>query len=53
MPSPGTAAAAPSAIAPGYGKTTALAQWAASEPQRRSAWVSVDRHDNDPVVLRT
>jgi LuxR family maltose regulon positive regulatory protein len=37
----------------GYGKTTALAQWAASEAQRRSAWVSVDRHDNDPVVLLT
>jgi LuxR family maltose regulon positive regulatory protein len=37
----------------GYGKTTALAQWAASEGQRRSAWVSVDQHDNDPVVLLT
>ena len=34
---------------PGYGKTTLLAQWAS----RRSAvaWVSLDRRDNDPVVL--
>jgi LuxR family maltose regulon positive regulatory protein len=34
---------------PGYGKTTLLAQWA----ERRSgvAWVSLDRRDNDPVVL--
>src|SRR4051812_38432071 len=38
---------------PGYGKTTALAQWAASEDPRRFAWVSVDQHDNDPVVLLT
>jgi LuxR family maltose regulon positive regulatory protein len=39
------------AVAPsGYGKTTLLVQWA----QRRSgrvAWISLDRHDNDPVVL--
>src|SRR3954447_9147856 len=33
---------------PGYGKTTALAQWAASDTDRRFAWVSIDRHDNDP-----
>jgi hypothetical protein len=38
---------------PGYGKTTALAQWAASNEQRTFAWVSVDQHDNDPVVLLT
>src|SRR4051812_31157956 len=38
---------------PGYGKTTALAQWAASNEQRPFAWVSVDQHDNDPVVLLT
>src|SRR4051794_31427446 len=38
---------------PGYGKTTALAQWAASSEQRPFAWVSVDQHDNDPVVLLT
>ena len=35
---------------PGSGKTTALAQWAERE-QRRFAWVSLDRRDNDPVVL--
>jgi LuxR family transcriptional regulator, maltose regulon positive regulatory protein len=35
---------------PGYGKTTALAQWAERD-KRASAWVSLDRHDNDPVVL--
>src|SRR3954447_18349741 len=38
---------------PGYGKTTALAQWAQSREQRPFAWVSIDRHDNDPVVLLT
>src|SRR4051812_2034067 len=38
---------------PGYGKTTVLARWAASGARRPSAWVSVDRHDNDPVVLLT
>ena len=37
---------------PGYGKTTLLAQWAAREP-RPVAWVTVDRHDNDPAVLLT
>jgi LuxR family maltose regulon positive regulatory protein len=51
-----SSAAAPIVVVcagPGYGKTTALAQWGASGAQRRSAWVSVDRHDNDPVVLLT
>jgi len=38
---------------PGYGKTTALAQWAMTSEQRPFAWVSVDQHDNDPVVLLT
>src|SRR3954466_6548518 len=38
---------------PGYGKTTALAQWAGSGGERPFAWVSVDQHDNDPVVLLT
>jgi LuxR family transcriptional regulator, maltose regulon positive regulatory protein len=37
---------------PGYGKTTLLAQWAARDP-RPFAWVSLDRRDNDPVVLLT
>jgi LuxR family maltose regulon positive regulatory protein len=37
---------------PGYGKTTLLSQW--SERKReRVAWVSLDRRDNDPVVLLT
>ena len=36
----------------GYGKTTTLAQWV-SGSAHRFAWVSVDRHDNDPVVLLT
>src|ERR1044072_8998371 len=39
--------------AAGYGKTTALAQWVASRPQPDVAWVSVDAHDDDPVVLLT
>ena len=35
---------------PGYGKTTLLAQWAARDG-RDIAWLSLDRRDNDPVVL--
>jgi LuxR family maltose regulon positive regulatory protein len=35
---------------PGYGKTAALAQWV-EHKGRRAGWVSVDRRDNDPVVL--
>ncbi len=35
---------------PGSGKTTALAQWA-ERGKRPFAWVSLDRRDNDPVVL--
>ena len=35
---------------PGYGKTTALSQWAGRDP-RTFAWVSLDQRDNDPVVL--
>ena len=37
---------------PGYGKTTALLQWAARD-RRDFAWVSLDPRDNDPVVLLT
>ena len=37
---------------PGYGKTTALGQWAATD-ERQFAWVSLDHRDNDPVVLMT
>lgn len=38
--------------APGYGKTTALGQWAAHDA-REFAWVSLDQRDNDPVLLLT
>jgi LuxR family transcriptional regulator, maltose regulon positive regulatory protein len=37
---------------PGYGKTTALAQWAAN-PRDKIPWVTVDEGDNDPVALFT
>jgi LuxR family maltose regulon positive regulatory protein len=37
---------------PGYGKTTVLAQWARRKGGR-VGWVTVDRRDNDPVVLLT
>ena len=38
----------------GFGKTTLLTQWLAAGPagpggQRRAAWLSLDRADNDPV----
>ena len=34
----------------GYGKSTLLAQWADAE-DRRVAWVSLDRYDDDPAHL--
>jgi LuxR family maltose regulon positive regulatory protein len=38
-------------VAPaGYGKTTALAQWAGRDG-RPFAWLSLDTHDDDPAVL--
>ena len=37
---------------PGYGKTTLLAQWA-WQGGRQVAWISVDRRDNDPMLLLT
>ncbi len=38
-------------VAPaGYGKTTLLALWA-EDDDRPFAWVSLDSHDNDPIVL--
>ena len=37
---------------PGYGKSTLLSQWA-ERAGRRVGWVSVDRRDNDLVVLLT
>src|SRR4051812_44281685 len=36
--------------AAGYGKTTLLAQWAARDT-RPFAWVTVDRHDDEPLAL--
>lgn len=36
----------------GYGKSTLLAEWARVE-DRRVAWVSLDRFDDDPAVLLT
>jgi LuxR family maltose regulon positive regulatory protein len=36
----------------GYGKSTLLAQWALAE-DRRVAWVSLDRFDDDPALLLT
>jgi LuxR family maltose regulon positive regulatory protein len=40
-------------VAPaGYGKTTLLALWAAAD-DRPFAWLSLDPHDNDPIVLLT
>jgi LuxR family maltose regulon positive regulatory protein len=40
-----------SIVAPGgYGKTTLLAQWAARD-ERRFAWITLDRRDNDPIAL--
>ena len=38
-------------VAPaGYGKSTAIAQWAARDP-RPVAWLSLDARDNDPYLL--
>jgi LuxR family transcriptional regulator, maltose regulon positive regulatory protein len=34
----------------GYGKSTFLAEWAQAE-DRRVAWVSLDRFDDDPAIL--
>ena len=39
-----------SVVAPAYGKTTLLSQWAERNGQA-FAWVSVDEADNDPKVL--
>ena len=35
----------------GFGKTTLLSAWRESEVDRPVAWVSIDEHDDDPVVL--
>lgn len=36
----------------GYGKSTLLEEWAATE-KRAVAWATVDEHDDDPVTLLT
>ncbi len=38
--------------APGFGKTTLLTEWLASD-DRSFAWISLDDRDNDPVVFLT
>ena len=35
----------------GFGKTTLLAEWAASAPTDRVAWLSLDSSDNDPAFF--
>lgn len=35
----------------GYGKSTVLLQWAGADPIRRFGWVTLEKTDNDPVVL--
>ena len=35
----------------GFGKTTLLAEWLATAPSRRVAWVSLDQGDNDPALF--
>jgi ATP/maltotriose-dependent transcriptional regulator MalT len=35
----------------GYGKTTLVAQWRASEADRRFAWITLGSADNDPRTL--
>ena len=37
----------------GYGKTTLAAQWLATSPRHRLAWVALDPADNDPARLWT
>jgi LuxR family transcriptional regulator, maltose regulon positive regulatory protein len=35
----------------GFGKTSLLASWAGQSPEGAIAWLSLDRHDNDPGRL--
>lgn len=37
----------------GFGKTTLLAEWIASGPTNRTAWISLDQSDNDPAFFWT
>jgi LuxR family maltose regulon positive regulatory protein len=36
------------AAPPGFGKSTLLAEWAATQADARVAWLSLDKNDNDP-----
>ena len=47
QPAPVTLLCAPA----GYGKTALLADWAARAPAGAIAWLSLDRHDDDPGRL--
>ncbi len=38
------------AAPPGFGKSTLISQWCATQPFR-SAWVTLDADDNDPMIL--
>lgn len=35
----------------GYGKTTLLMQWAEADPMRRFAWLTLEKTEDDPVLL--
>src|SRR5436190_17800171 len=41
------------AAPPGFGKSTLLAEWVATEPAPAVAWLSLDEHDNDPARFFT
>jgi LuxR family maltose regulon positive regulatory protein len=35
----------------GYGKSTVLVEWARADPVRRFGWVTLEKTENDPVLL--
>jgi LuxR family maltose regulon positive regulatory protein len=41
------------AAPPGFGKSTLLAEWAATQPEPGVAWLSLDESDNDPARFFT
>src|SRR5512143_3874314 len=41
------------AAPPGFGKSTLLAEWAASPGRPAIAWLSLDENDNDPARFFT
>src|SRR5262245_39759992 len=41
------------AAPPGFGKSTLLAEWAATQREPALAWLSLDEHDNDPARFFT